>query len=216
VRIQVCRNRRQRFSARCAGGVDMLRHGLGPCDSFGMIGGGETSTVDAEPDTTGLCGCEGGFGPLRNHLPFMLGERSQHVQHQLAGVRVVGGDELDIAFHQGADERDVAAETVQLGNDQDRFVTPACLQGERELRSVVFAAALDLDELGDDGCASAADELTDRFALRFQSQTRSALLVGGDAEVGDVAVVTRGHFCPVEHVEGGLSGKSPPPASATV
>jgi hypothetical protein len=66
----------------------------------------------------------------------MLGEGGQHVQHQLAGVRVVGGDELDIALHQGADERDVAPEPVELGDEQRGLVPATGIEGERELRAV--------------------------------------------------------------------------------
>jgi hypothetical protein len=83
------------------------------------------------------------------------------MQHQPAGVGVVGGNELDIAFHEGADEGDVTAETVELGDQQDRAVPAADIEGERELGAVVFGAALDLGELGQDGRAASGEELLD-------------------------------------------------------
>ena len=37
----------------------MFFDGGSPCDGFGMVGGGETCTVDAEPDASGFCGGDG-------------------------------------------------------------------------------------------------------------------------------------------------------------
>jgi hypothetical protein len=44
---------------------------------------------------SGASGREGEAGALRNHFPRVLGNRRQYVNGQLAGVRVVGREELN-------------------------------------------------------------------------------------------------------------------------
>ena len=48
-------------------------------------------------------------------------------------VRVVGGDELDVAVHQGGDEGEIAGQAVEFGNDQLGLVLPARGQGRLEV-----------------------------------------------------------------------------------
>src|SRR6266849_2102995 len=48
----------------------------------------------------------------------MLGKCGQHVHHELVGMRIVGRDEIDAAFHKTGDEMDVSSEAIELGNDQ--------------------------------------------------------------------------------------------------
>ena len=55
-------------------GLHMLSLGLGPCDGFGMVGGGETGSVDAELHAYGFGGGERGLGAIPDHLSFVLGE----------------------------------------------------------------------------------------------------------------------------------------------
>ena len=59
MRVQIRRYRGQRLCTRCTGRADVFFDGGSPCDGFGMVGGGETCTVDAEPDASGFCGGDG-------------------------------------------------------------------------------------------------------------------------------------------------------------
>jgi hypothetical protein len=181
-RVQIGRNRGQRLGARCARGVDVIFDGGGVGDGLAVMPGGDTRAIQSQLDATGLCGCEGGLGPLRNHLAFVLGEGGHDVQNQPAGMGHIDGHKIRRALHQVGDEGDVAGETIQFGDQQGRLVPAARLQGERELRSVVLGAGLDLDELGDDlspgalakgdatGCSARGEELIDRFALRVEAK----------------------------------------------
>ena len=142
--VQIGRNRRQRLCTRRAGGTDVRLDGGGIGDGFAVMPGGDARAVQPQLDATGLCGGEGCFGPLRDHLAFVFGERGHHMQHEPAGMGHIDGDKVRRALHQVGDEGDVAGETVELGDQQGRLVPAARLQGERELRAVVFAAGLDL------------------------------------------------------------------------
>ncbi len=50
----------------------------------------------------------------------MLGDSRENMHRQPVRHRHVGRGELDAAFHQGRDERDIARQPVQLGDDQRR------------------------------------------------------------------------------------------------
>ena len=56
-----------------------------------------------------------------------------------------------------------------------------------ELRPVLPAAALHLDELGGDRAARAGDMAGDGLALGLEPEAGAALPLGGDTEVGDEA-----------------------------
>lgn len=46
----------------------------------------------------------------------MLGKGRKNVDHQAVGIGGVGGHEVNAAFHEGRDERDVSREPVKLGD----------------------------------------------------------------------------------------------------
>jgi hypothetical protein len=101
----------------------------------------------------------------------------------------LGHDERDALSHQACDKRDVATEPVELRYD-DRALEPArSVQGETQLRpqieGVDALARFDLDVFGRDEEAFSPSEAGDGFALRLYAEARSALLAGGDAQVGD-------------------------------
>lgn len=195
VGVEVCGDSGEGFCTGRAGGAHMFFDGRGPRDGLGMIGGGEHRTVAAEFDAAGFGGGEGGFGALRDHLAFVFCEGGHDVQDQARGVGHIDGDKICGAFHEIGDEGDVAGQAVELGDEQGGFVLAAGVEGKRELGTVVFGAALDLDELGEDGalrlrrgfggqagCSMTvlahAEELIDGIALCIQSQPGAALFVG--------------------------------------
>ena len=65
-----------------------------------------------------LGGLQRGLGALADRLTLVFGDGGQDVDGEPVGVRIVGGDELDVAVHQGCDEREIAGEAVELGDDE--------------------------------------------------------------------------------------------------
>jgi hypothetical protein len=74
------------------------------------------------------------------------------VNRQPRRARHVDRNEVDAGFHQVGDERDVARQAIQLGDDQGRLLLAA--RGERvtQFRSVVALAALDRTSLLEEDC----------------------------------------------------------------
>lgn len=99
-----------------------------------------------------LLGSECIPGTLRDQPTLLLGQRGVEVQQERIDVGTqLGDDELDALRHQAADEVNVAAEPVQLG-DRDRALAMLGLsQRGSQLRAackrVGTFAGLDLDEL---------------------------------------------------------------------
>jgi hypothetical protein len=60
-----------------------------------------------------------------DRLRLVLGNGRQDVNRQSVCLREVDGMKLDAAVHQVRDERHVAGEAVELGDDQGRIVKPA-------------------------------------------------------------------------------------------
>src|SRR5262245_20606874 len=71
-----------------------------------LAGCGEAGA--AKLDAAALGGGQGGLGALADHCPLVLGDGGEDVDGEPVGVRVVGGDELDVAVHQRSDEGEVA------------------------------------------------------------------------------------------------------------
>ncbi len=115
----------------------------------------------------------------------MLGDGGEHVHREPVYAGHVGGDEVHAPFHQVGDEGDAAGEPVELGDQQRRAPLPA--QGERcgEAGAVGLAPALDVLERGNDLGPYGPGVQLDCGTLRIQPEPGQALLVGGDAVVGD-------------------------------
>ena len=96
-----------------------------------LAGCGEAGA--AKLDAAALGGGQGGLGALADRCPLVLGDGGEDVDGEPVGVRVVGGDELDVAVHQGGDEGEIAGQAVEFGNDQLGLVLPARGQGLLEL-----------------------------------------------------------------------------------
>ena len=100
-----------------------------------------------------------------------------------------GDDERHPLRHQAGDERDVAAEPVELGDGDLTLGLLRRLQRRLQfgpaVECVAALAGLDLGELGDDLEAFGRGERGDGGALRLQAEAGTALLLGRDAVVGD-------------------------------
>jgi hypothetical protein len=79
----------------------------------------------------------------------VLGDSGKYVDGEPVGVRVIGGDELDVAVHQGCDEGEIAGEVVDLGDGELSRVLAAGGQGLLEFGAIRAFAGLDLGILGD-------------------------------------------------------------------
>ena len=128
---------------------------------------------------------QGIFGAGADLPALMLGEGGQQMDHQLVGVGIVDGLELHPALHQVGNEGHVAAQAVELGNDERSLLLTALGQGGQQLGAFVFLTALDLGVVGADGVVLPLGEQAHGFLLGVESQTAFALLVGGDPVVGD-------------------------------
>src|SRR5215469_3316996 len=90
-------------------------------------------------------------------------------------------------LHEPADEVHVAAQAIELGDDDRRFGFPGSLQGPGQLRPVIVAvlAALHLDERLGERAAFGLGEPPEGFLLGLKAETRPALLAGGHSDVAD-------------------------------
>ena len=60
--------------------------------------------------------------PLSDHFSLMLSHRGKDMNGELVGVRVIDRDELDTGVHQRCDEREIARQSIELGDDELGFV----------------------------------------------------------------------------------------------
>jgi hypothetical protein len=104
------------------------------------------------------------------------------MQHKRVGVAAeFSHDERHALGHQPCNERNIAREPIELGNQDAAFGRAGGSEGGCELRAAVERvgafAGLRLDELGDDGEAFSFGEPGDRRALRFDPEARALLLL---------------------------------------
>ena len=107
-----------------------------------------------------------------------------------------GHDERHALRHQAGDERHIARQPVELGDEDAALRGLGCCQRRGELRPAVervgALAGLGLDVLGDDGDALGFGEPRDRRALRFDPEPGALLLPSRDTIVGNSAIHTKG------------------------
>ena len=70
----------------------------------------------AKLDAAGLGSGQSSPGALRDLGALLLGDRGVDVQHERVGVGDLGDDERHALRHQGPDERDIAAQAIELGD----------------------------------------------------------------------------------------------------
>ena len=98
-------------------------------------------------------------------------------------------DKRDPLRHQSRDKRHVAAEPVELGDDDGAFELARFVQRYAQLgpqlQGVDALARLDLDMLARELELLGFGEAPDRLPLSVEAKSRTALSVGRDAQVGD-------------------------------
>lgn len=128
---------------------------------------------------------EGGPGAGADQLALVLGQHGEDADGERVGVGHVHGQEVHVAVAQAEDEPGVAAEAVELGDQQPGPLPLGPGDGRLQLGPVVALAALHLDVLGQERVAG-LEETPHHPALRLQAQPALALLLCGDPVVGHV------------------------------
>jgi len=105
----------------------------------------------------------------------VLGDSGKYVDGEPVGVRVVGGDELDVAVHQRCDEGEIAGEAVELCDDELGLVLAAGGQGLLKFGAIRAFAGLDLGMLGDQLPGAAIEVGHDGLALGVEAEAGLAL-----------------------------------------
>ena len=112
-------------------------------------------------------------------IPLVLGEDREELDGHLVRVGIVDAPELDARLQQASDEVNVAAQAVELGDDQRRPAQAADPHRIGQLRPVrVPLAALLLSELLDEG--PSLEPLKDGLLLSIDAEAVDALLRGAD------------------------------------
>lgn len=121
---------------------------------------------------------------IRDHARLVLSHRRHDMQKEAVGLRHVCRCDLDTRFEQVGDEGDIARETVQLRDEEDRAGSLCLDKSTGKLGTVILLAALDFDELCGDG-PFPGDMVYDGLALCFQSKPAPTLPISADTQVGD-------------------------------
>ena len=104
----------------------------------------------------------------------MLSDRCEYVEGEAGGVGKVDRDEIDLAFHQLSDHRDVARQPIEAGDQQHSAKDSADLKRFRNFRPPVVAPALGLGIFGDEFAGIGGDVICDRRLLRRQAEAGRA------------------------------------------
>src|SRR5271157_1814313 len=144
-----------------------------------------TKPVRSQKDAAGLESRQRGLGSFRDLLGFHLGDGRENMQRERSGLRNVTGDEVDARFHQARQEMNVAAESIELGDNQNALAPGAQCHRPSELGSISIAlpACLDFREPRQDFPAYSPGILFDRGLLAFESQPAPPLTGSGDSVV---------------------------------
>jgi 1,4-alpha-glucan branching enzyme len=101
--------------------------------------------------------------------------------------------EVHAGFHQGADERDVARQPVQLGDDQHSTMGAGGGQSLVQLGAISTLAAFDFHKGSNLNTTNAGQMALNGFALRLQPQAAAPLLVSGNSGVGHKPHISLSH-----------------------
>ena len=146
-------------------------------------GFGDVGVADLHPARLGGLECRP--GAFRDHVPFVFRHGSEDVDGEAGGVRHVAGAELHPAFHEVRDERHVARQPVELGDQQRDTLAPA--EFERLLEFPAGSSACALTSVNSAiRVASFFPEMRGdgRFS-GFEPEPGASLLVGRYPVVGD-------------------------------
>ena len=109
-------------------------------------------------------------------------------------MRHVDRNELHASLLQAQQEVRVAAQPIELGDNELRVVGAAGVERFVERRPIIGAlAALDFDVLFDKLSTGRRSARLRPSALRLQAEAALALALGGDPKIGDEFAVMWGH-----------------------
>jgi len=134
---------------------------------------------------TGLGGGEGLLGTSADLVALPLRHSGHDVDHHLVGLRHITAHELDSALQEVRDHRHTARQPVELGDQEHRLVALAMGKGAGEFGAVLSSGAFDLGVRGDDHPIGLGRVGEDGPLLGFETETRTALFVRGNAVVRD-------------------------------
>src|SRR5262249_26788277 len=159
----------------------------------GFPGYGEAGPT--ELDAAAFGGLQRRLGALAGCCPLVLGDGGGGVDGEPVGVRVVGGDKLDVAVHKGGDEGEIAGEAVEFGDDELGPMLAAGGQRLLEFGTIRAFAGLDLGMLGGELPGTAIEVGRDGLALGVEAEAGLALLIGRHPVVGDKLAEMCGQCC---------------------
>lgn len=142
----------------------------------------------AELPAPGLVGGQGCLGPLGDPARLVFGDGREDVDREAVGGRVVTRDELRTRLHQVREERYVAGEPVQLGDDQRGLGELGVGQRPDQFGPVVglgLCAGLYLGISADDRAACRPGVGAHGRLLALKAETAGTLLLRGHAIVRD-------------------------------
>ena len=119
----------------------------------------------------------------------MFGNGGHDVDCETVCLREIDSLELNTRLHQIGDERDIAGESIKLGDNELSAPQSALFQGRSKLRAIRVLAALDLGKLSNDVPIAAVQVLTDCGPLGLKPKPGFALPRGRDAVLGDKIAV---------------------------
>jgi hypothetical protein len=141
-------------------------------------------TAQFNPASLGRLQCF--TGALADHGSLLLRQGSEEMQHERVNVGPQFGDqERHTVWHQTADEVNIAAQTIELGDDHRTFSAARFRESRRKLRapikSVGALATFDFNEGCRDLESFSFSEAGESRALALNAQPRPALAAGADS-----------------------------------
>jgi len=117
----------------------------------------------------------------------LLRDGGQDIEREVVGVLVVSADEPHPDFHQGRGEGDVPHELTRLRDHQARTSrTGVTCRLTQHRAAALIGLGLNFGVLGNDLTVVKFDEPVGRDLLRFQVETRLALILGANSAIEEV------------------------------
>jgi hypothetical protein len=146
----------------------------------------EGPTPAPEGDSALARGGKRNLRSVGDHLPLLFRHGGHDVKCEAVGRWHVHSDKIGSLLHKPRYEGDAPGKAIQLGDHQRRAPQATLPECRIERRAVCTGPAFDLLELGDQPVL--ADEPLHSLTLRFQPQSRLALLAGAASEICDVSL----------------------------
>lgn len=160
-----------------------VRQGLAPVAAL-LRGRWRQVGGRTQPRALRFLGGQRRLGALGDEFALMLSEHSKDADGKRIGVGHVAADKVHARVAQGKDEARIAGQAVELGNEQRRARGLRQGYGRLELGPLVFLARFHFDKLPEE--VGGRGERAYGCPLGVEAEAGLALLLGGDAQVGDV------------------------------